>query len=237
MENIPVSGVISPIYPADKYPVIDPVFGIDGLRNLSTLNDMFNIPLEKRRAGMVVGIADGNNNTVAYYKLKPEGNGLTWSVGTSSDWDGFLNSPTASIPIKYRVINETIDVPTNYLYLVYGDLTIGATGVFNNYGKTVIINGTLVTQSAYGTGSYNEFSGSFFTVSFFTQKVVKTFSAVQDVGYTVSHNLNTPDFTYSLRNSFNYIQANVELSSTNPNNDVIVTCATSVPVVTMTIIG
>jgi hypothetical protein len=187
--------------------------------------------LEKRRAGMVVGIPNSTNNTVAYYKLKPEGNGLTWSVGTTSDWDGFLNSPTASIPIKYNVINETIDVPTNYLYLVYGDLTIGATGVFNNYGKTVLINGNLVTQS---NGQYNEFSGSFFTASFLTQKIVKTFSAVQNVGVTVSHNLNTRDITYSLRNDLNFFQANVEVFD---NNRIIVTCGTSLGLVSMTIMG
>ena len=231
MENIPVSGLITPILLSDKYPVIDPIFGIDGLRNVSSISDMTNIPLEKRRAGMVVGIPNSSNNTVAYYKLKPEGNGLTWSVGTTSDWDGFLNSPTASIPIKYNVINETIDVPTNYLYLVHGDLTIGATGVFNNYGKTVIINGNLVTQS---NGQYNEFSGSFFTVSFLTQKIVKTFSAVQNVGVTVFHNLNTKDITYTLRDNLNFFQANVEVFD---NNRIIVTCGTSLGLVSMTIMG
>ena len=236
MENIPVSGLISPIYPTDNYPIIDPVFGIDGLRNLSSTQSMYDLPLEKRRAGMIVGVSDTVNTNVYYFKLKPQNNGVTWSIGESTNWDSFPTSPSASIPIKYNIVNETIEVPSNYLYLIYGDLTIGATGVFNNYGKTVLINGNVVTQS---NGQFNNFvgQGSFFTVSFFTQKVVKTFSAIQGMGITVSHNLNTSDITYSIRNGLNYFQANVELSSTNPSNDVIVTCATSVSVVSMTIVG
>lgn len=234
MENIPVSGLVTPILPTDNYPVIDPVFGIDGLRNLSSLTEMTQIPLEKRRAGMVVGVPNNINNTVEYYKLKPQGNGLTWSVGTTSDWDSFLSSPTASIPVKYLVVNETIDVPNNYLYLVYDDLIIGASGVFNNFGKTVIINGNVITQSVYGTGSFVNHSGSFFTASFFTRKIVKTFSAVQNMGVTVSHNLGTNDITYSLRNGSNYFQANIEIFD---SNRVIVTCGTSIGEVSMTIIG
>ena len=119
------------------------------------------------------------------------------------------------------------------MYLIYGDLTIGATGVFNNYGRTVLINGNLFTES---NGQFNNLGGpgSFFTVSFFTQKSVSTFSAVAGVGYTVSHNLNTLDFTYNLRDGFNMVQGNVEIIDVN---SIKVTCATSVSVATMTIIG
>ena len=229
MENIPVTGLLSPVSPTDKYPIIDPAFGIDGLRNLSSTQSMYEIPLEKRRAGMVVGVPI--NNTTNYYKLKPEGGGVTWSVGDVTNWDSFLVSPSASIPIKYEVVNETIDIPSGYMYLVYGDLTIGATGVVNNFGKVVIINGNLVTAS---NGQFNTDSGQYITASFYVQKVVKTFSAIESVGITVSHNLNTYDFTYTLKDGFNFIQANVEIVNTN---DIKVTCATSVSVVTMTIVG
>jgi len=228
MENIPVSGLLSPISSTDNYPIIDPVFGIDGLRNVSSTQSMYNIPLEKRRAGMVVGAPI--NNTTNYYKLKPEGNGVTWSVGDVTNWDSFLVSPTASIPIKYEVINETIDIPSGYMYLVYGNLNIGATGVVNNNGRVVIINGNLATSS---NGQFNN-SGTYITASFYVQKVVKTFSAIQNVGITVSHNLNTYDFTYTLRDGFNFVQGNVEVINTN---DIKVTCATAVSVVTMTIVG
>lgn len=228
MENIPVSGLLSPISSTDNYPIIDPAFGIDGLRNVSSTQSMYNIPLEKRRAGMVVGAPI--NNTTNYYKLKPEGNGVTWSVGDVTNWDSFLVSPSASIPVKYEVINETIDIPSGYMYLVYGNLNIGATGVVNNNGRVVIINGNLATSS---NGQFNN-SGTYITASFYVQKVVKTFSAIQNVGITVSHNLNTYDFTYTLRDGFNFVQGNVEVINTN---DIKVTCATAVSVVTMTIVG
>jgi len=228
MENIPVSGLLSPISSTDNYPIIDPAFGIDGLRNVSSTQSMYNIPLEKRRAGMVVGAPI--NNTTNYYKLKPEGNGVTWSVGDVTNWDSFLVSPSASIPVKYEVINETIDIPSGYMYLVYGNLNIGATGVVNNNGRVVIINGNLATSS---NGQFNN-SGTYITASFYVQKVVKTFSAIQNVGITVSHNLNTYDFTYTLRDGFNFVQGNVEVINTN---DIKVTCATGVSVVTMTIVG
>jgi len=164
MENIPVSGLLSPISSTDNYPIIDPVFGIDGLRNVSSTQSMYNIPLEKRRAGMVVGAPI--NNTTNYYKLKPEGNGVTWSVGDVTNWDSFLVSPSASIPVKYEVINETIDIPSGYMYLVYGNLNIGATGVVNNNGRVVIINGNLATSS---NGQFNN-SGTYITASFYVQK-------------------------------------------------------------------
>jgi len=235
MENIPLSGLITPINLSDKYPVIDPIYGIDGFRNLSTTQSMYNLPLEKRRAGMVVGVADRVSTNVYYYKLKPQNNGVTWSVGDSTNWDGFLNSPTASIPVKHTIINETLDVPTNYMYVVYGDLNIGATGVLNNYGRTVIINGNLVTQS---NGVLNTMpGGEYITASFYVQKVVKTFSTVANVGMTVSHNLRTQDFTYTAKSGYNFVYPNVEIYSTDPNNQVVVTTATAINFLTMTFVG
>lgn len=230
MENIPVSGLLTPVFTNDNYPIIDPIYGIDGFRNLSSTQSMFDLPLEKRRAGMVVGVADSINNNVYYYKLKPQNSGVTWSIGDATNWDSFLSSPTGSLPIKYSVSNETLEVPSGYMYLVYGDLTIGATGVFNNYGRTVILNGSLVTQS---NGQFNNY-GTYITASFVVQKVSRTFSAIQGMGITVSHNLNTYDFTYTIRDGFNFVQANVEIINTN---DIKVTCATSVSLVTMTIVG
>jgi len=229
MQNIPVSGLLSPVSPTDNYPIIDPAFGIDGLRNLSSTQSMYDIPLGKRRQGMVVGVPI--NNTTGYFKLKPEGNGVTWSVGDSTNWDSFISSPTGSIPIKYEVVNETIDIPSGYMYLIYDNLVIGATGVINNSGKIVIINGDLITQS---NGQYNEIGGGFYTASFFVQKVVATFSAVKNIGYTVSHNLGTQDFTYTLRDGNNFIQANVEVVD---SNRVLVTCGTAISEVRMTITG
>ena len=75
--GVEVVGFISPTTPLDTYPVIDPLYGIDGLRNVDTLTDLNNIPNLRRRAGMFVGI----NNGLQYYRLNPQ----PWT-GTIADW-------------------------------------------------------------------------------------------------------------------------------------------------------
>jgi hypothetical protein len=63
--GVEVFGFISPSNTTDQYPVIDPLYGIDGLRNVNTLSDLNLIPTLRRRAGMVVGVIGGT----IYYKL------------------------------------------------------------------------------------------------------------------------------------------------------------------------
>ena len=75
--GVEVVGFISPTTPLDTYPVIDPLYGIDGLRNVDTLTDLNNIPNLRRRAGMFVGV----NNGSQFYKL----NASPWN-GTITDW-------------------------------------------------------------------------------------------------------------------------------------------------------
>ena len=78
--GVEVLGFISPTEPTDQYPVIDPLYGIDGFRNVDTLLDLNAIPNLRRRAGMVVGI----NGGAQYYKLNPS----PWN-GTITDWSIF----------------------------------------------------------------------------------------------------------------------------------------------------
>jgi len=72
-------GYLSPMDTRDSYPVIDPMYGIDGLRNVGTVNELNLITSERRRAGMIVGVNGGET----YYKLKNISN---W-VFDLSDWD------------------------------------------------------------------------------------------------------------------------------------------------------
>ena len=64
--GVGVMGFISPMSTDDTYAVVDPLYGIDGFRNVDTMQDMLEIPEERRRAGMIVGVNGGQN----YYKLK-----------------------------------------------------------------------------------------------------------------------------------------------------------------------
>jgi len=75
--GVGIMGYISPVDTDDTYAVIDPLYGIDGIRNVETVNDMIEIPLERRRAGMIVGVQEENK----YYKLK----NIDW-IGELSDW-------------------------------------------------------------------------------------------------------------------------------------------------------
>jgi hypothetical protein len=211
--GVKITGVIEPVSLSDKYPVIDPLYGIDGLRCVDTINDMYDIPLERRRGGMVVGVPNALNQTVTYYKLKP---GISWNVGTLSvtDWDPFFGYGTGStaVPNKYYIADETITVPNNYMYLIYGDLTVGTAGVFQNYGKTVIINGNIKTV---GSGTYSN-SGDLQIVTLTqTNKFGYSFSLTQGSSLNISHGLNTSDIVYTVRDGNNFVYPNIELIDNN----------------------
>jgi hypothetical protein len=78
MGGVSVMGFIAPNSIYDTYPVIDPIYGIDGLRNVDTIDDMLLIPDERRRGGMIVGVNGGSK----FFKLK----NIEWT-GKLTDWD------------------------------------------------------------------------------------------------------------------------------------------------------
>ncbi len=86
--GVVVTGFISPSDTGDSYAVIDPIYGIDGLRNYSGGTSVLNtIPTLRRRAGMFVGVNDG----AQVYQLKP----APWN-NTITDWNllNFTGSTT-----------------------------------------------------------------------------------------------------------------------------------------------
>jgi hypothetical protein len=212
--GIKLTGLVTTFSENDTYPVIDPLLGIDGLRCVSSVTDMYNIPLERRRGGMVVGVQNLITNDTTYYKLKP---GLTWSLGTSSvtDWDLFVNSGTGSTSsIKYNIASETIVVAPNEQYLLYGNLTIGTGGVFQTYGQTVLINGniTLLGNGTYSVGG----AGSIQYVSLSTTlKYSGTFSASPGSTVSIAHGLGSEDVVISVRDGSNFVYPNLEIIDSN----------------------
>lgn len=76
--GIGIMGFISPMDTNDTYAVIDPLYGIDGLRNLPSIDELHDISIERRRPGMIVGVNGGET----YYKLK---NLNEWSLDIT-DW-------------------------------------------------------------------------------------------------------------------------------------------------------
>jgi hypothetical protein len=77
--GIGIMGFISPMDTEDTYAVIDPLYGIDGLRNVETIEELNSVSFERRRPGMIVGVGGGES----YYKLK---NLNDWSFDIT-DWD------------------------------------------------------------------------------------------------------------------------------------------------------
>ena len=105
--GVEVLGFISPTDPLDTYPVIDPIYGIDGFRNVDLISDLDLIPNPRRRAGMVVGVSGGTQ----YYKLNPS----PWN-GDITDWSTFNLGGLEILP--FTSINDFPTTgSTDFLYL------------------------------------------------------------------------------------------------------------------------
>ena len=101
--GIGIMGFISPMNTEDTYAVIDPIYGVDGLRNVSAVEDLNLISVERRRPGMIVGVNGGE----VYYKLKRLDD---WSF----DIDDWLELDLSKIThIDKEKPNGVIDVLNN----------------------------------------------------------------------------------------------------------------------------
>jgi len=162
--GVRMGGFIAPNDSTDTYAVIDPIYGIDGLRNYSgTTAVLDTIPSGRRRAGMLVGL-----NGTDYYRLKNP----PWT-NTFSDWAlvNLTGSSSTSItggtynPISKTLtlndnLNNTIVITgfTDYFIsgLTYSNnlLTVNRTdgqsdlSVLINTMSGLTINGTLIATTA-----------------------------------------------------------------------------------------
>ena len=196
-------GFIAPTEITDEYPVIDPLYGVDGFRNVDTLNDLNNIPNLRRRAGMVVGVSGGTQ----YYKLNPQ----PWN-GTITDWDTFslgggtfTGGTVTGDTIFTQGVTATTFSASTYLGLPLDVYTTGLTfnpstydiSIERNDGVTLTQNlGILATDVTITGGTYDPLNGSItfinntggtFTVSGF----ITGFTDVQVTGYTYQDNTFT----------------------------------------------
>lgn len=136
--GVGVMGYISPMTTDDTYAVIDPLYGIDGFRNVGSIDDMLEISEERRRAGMIVGVNGGEY----YYKLK----NIDWT-GEISDWDEVFFQTSLSHNIIYvdkeipvgitnddNKVFELISEPINKSEHVY------LNGLLQDAGEDYILN-------------------------------------------------------------------------------------------------
>jgi hypothetical protein len=118
MGGVGIMGVLTPMDTRDTYAVVDPVYGIDGLRNVTAIADLHTIPFTRRRPGMIVGVNGGEN----YYKLKD----TNWSYDLT-DWEELTlkiqhadrEVPTGSVNGINRVfiLTQTPELQSEHLFL------------------------------------------------------------------------------------------------------------------------
>jgi len=184
--GVEVFGFISPSDTTDTYPVIDPLYGIDGLRNVDLLSDLDNIPTLRRRAGMVVGISGGTT----YYKL----NLPPWT-NTFSDWSIFNSGGSSGgtmsgdyLPLSGGTVSggtqftsglsaNTISATTYQnlpldIFVTGGTFSGGVITFINNSGGTFGVSGissfdTFVTGFTYSDNTFTilQNSGSSFSTT------------------------------------------------------------------------
>jgi hypothetical protein len=182
--GVEVVGFISPTDPLDTYPVIDPLYGIDGFRNVNTLSDLDIIPELRRRAGMVVGVSGGT----AYYKL----NSSPWNFDFT-DWS---------------VFNTGGSVSGNYLPLSGGTVTGSTTftsGLYSNIISATTYQNLPIDVRVTG-GTYNNGTSTFTNNTGGTFNVVGFYTGSTDVfvtGGTYSNGVST--FTNNTGGTFNVV--------------------------------
>ena len=121
---------------------------------------------------------------------------------------------------------------SNYQYLVYGGLIIATSGVLENNGQVVILNGTisivnggtysgsgeiLYLNSLFNSNSTFPYdgSGSGPSMSIPNVKYSASFSSSASIPIDITHGLKTTDITYSVRENNNFITANVVIQNEN----------------------
>lgn len=134
-----IMGYISPLDTNDTYAVIDPLYGIDGFRNVETIDDMLEIPEERRRAGMIVGVNGGEY----YYKLK----NIKWT-GEITDWkEVFFEAPSNNnIVYVDKEIPDGITNDDNKVFVLISEPInksehVYLNGLLQDAGEDYILNG------------------------------------------------------------------------------------------------
>lgn len=148
--TVTVTSIIAPTSTGDTYPVIDPRYGIDGLRNVSTNVERNAIPNDRRKQGMIVGVDSTGSTKTDYWTLLPS----PWT-GTDADWTAFTSGSGGITGDTYWVSGST----GNYSIKAKNDSGLDATGDY------AIAEGYQTISSGYTSHSegFNTIAGGFAT--------------------------------------------------------------------------
>jgi hypothetical protein len=208
--GVEVFGFISPSDTTDTYPVIDPLYGIDGLRNVDLLSDLNTIPTLRRRAGMVVGISGGTT----YYKL----NSPPWTL-TLSDWSVFNSGGGGGVSGDYLPLSGgTVTGTTNFTSGLTSN-TISAT-TYQNLPTDIRVTGGTFSN---GTLTFTNNTGGTFNVTGVTSADTFTtaFTYSNNV-FTINRNQNLPALTATINSVTGWtINGNLIVTGTSTLNGTI----------------
>ena len=207
--GVEVYGFISPSNTTDQYPVIDPLYGIDGLRNVNTLSDLDLIPILRRRAGMLVGVSGGT----VYYKLKD----VPWN-NTIADWEIFelgsnftggtvMGATIFTNGLTANTISATtyLNLPTD-VFVTGGSYSNGVATFSNNTGGTFNVIGFFTgnTDNFITGGTFNKNTETLTLTNVSGGTIsISGFSDVFVTGGT--YNNNTFTFTNNTGGTFNVL--------------------------------
>ena len=144
--GIGIMGFISPMDTEDTYAVIDPIYGIDGLRNVDTIEELNSISFERRRPGMIVGVNGGNT----YYKLK-----------NLNDWEFDISDWSELDLTKINYIDK--EKPTGEIDGINANFSLGYTPIPGS--EHVYLNGLLQDEDDDYQITYN-------TIEFFQAPMI-----------------------------------------------------------------
>lgn len=115
--GVGIMGFISPMDTLDTYAVIDPLYGIDGLRNVDEESDLNLIPYDRRRPGMIVGVDGGSR----FFKLK----NIFWSFELS-DWEEIFFLSSTQLEVLENLPNNLVVPGVNSSTFIDRELISGS---------------------------------------------------------------------------------------------------------------
>jgi hypothetical protein len=135
--GVGIMGFISPMDTLDTYAVTDPLYGIDGLRNVDQETDLNLISYDRRRPGMIVGIEGG----LRFFKLK----NVFWSFELS-DWEEIFFLTSSDLNLLRNLPNNLIIPGVNSSTFVDREII---SGLVNSINTTFTLNYTPEVNSEH----------------------------------------------------------------------------------------
>lgn len=100
--SVPFTGLVAPTDTTDTYPVVDPLYGIDGLRSVPTMVERDAITPQRRRFGMIVFV----QSPASYWRL--ESDLTTWSAYGIPSYATFVLGYNTDVSIGIDKTNHYI---------------------------------------------------------------------------------------------------------------------------------